>query len=157
MGQIGEINSGKTTTPIVFPTWPMPCLLVPLATLGASTWAGVVFPLVWIPGLFCWLSVIDCFDNYVDWNPRIFQLLISFIHNCIVLWKFIFSCPPPRHYVNQCCIIVKLTIRNKFRWSLNQNAISFINVHLKMSYVTLRHFVQGETSKGMHFRRQQTL
>ena len=40
----------------------------------------------------------------------------------------------PSHYLTQCCIIVKWTLKNKLQWICSQNSnISFRKLHLKMS------------------------
>ena len=37
------------------------------------------------------------------------------------------ACSAPSHYLNQCCNIVNLTLRNKIQWNLNRNSYFFIN------------------------------
>ena len=41
----------------------------------------------------------------------------------------------PSHYMNQCCIIVNWTLRNKLQWNLNRN--SYIFIRLEMAAICL--------------------
>ena len=50
----------------------------------------------------------------------------------------------PRHYLNQCWVIVNCTLRNKFQWNFNQNTKLFIhekaseNIVCKMTAILSR-------------------
>ena len=41
--------------------------------------------------------------------------------------KWLVACSAPNHYLNQCCLIVNWTLRNKFQWNFNKNSEVFIH------------------------------
>ena len=62
-------------------------------------------------------------------------------HWCKVMACHLLCAKPLAHYLNQCCPIVKWTLKNKLRWNFNQNTIkfnpkdAFENVVCKMSSI----------------------
>ena len=55
-------------------------------------------------------------------------------HHWFRQWRV--TWPAPSHYLNQCCNIVNWTLRNKFQWHLNRNALK--NVVWKMAAILSR-------------------
>ena len=50
----------------------------------------------------------------------------------------------PSHYPNQCWLVVEWTLKNKFRWNMNQNTAIYIQeMHLKMLSTKRRTFCSG--------------
>ena len=63
--------------------------------------------------------------------------------------KWLVACSAPSHFLNQCCLIVKWTLTNKFQWNfIKTQKFSFVKMHLKMSSAKWRPFCPGEDDLG---------
>ena len=63
-------------------------------------------------------------DALTHWSRVTHACVGNLCHNWFSYWLVAFSAP--NHYLNQCCIIVNSTIREKFRWHPNRNLNIFI-------------------------------
>ena len=59
--------------------------------------------------------------------------------------KWLVACSAPSHYLNQCCLVVNWTLRNKPQWNSNGNTKRFIHKNAFGNVVCESggHFVQG--------------
>ena len=78
---------------------------------------------------YCWWLI----TKFCGWFDSL-RLNVAYIcesklgHHWFKQW--LNTCSLPSHYLNQCWIIVKWTLANKFQWNLSQNTTFFIQENL---------------------------